>query len=457
MTSFNDSQYNFGQGGEVAWNFAQKISCSNDEARQSWCRAYCMLLNYNHEEAVACFQDVLKVDPNCLMAWWGIAYAVSPTYNFPPGLGSGYDAIQAALKLLGGEGSSYNELEKDLVQALAKRHSKEARDSTDLTKMNMGNDPALSPTYVEAMSNLYKKYGQDHPDVVALYVEGMMNLNPWQLWEKSAATHEITPADDTTLKIVEVLKKAFEDFGYTHPGLCHLQCHALELSPYPSKALPAADALRTMMPDAGHLVHMASHIDAWVGQWNEAIDCNWKGMDADDKYVSLTGKNSMFYKFYRMHNHHFIVWCSMFDGQYKKAMKIARKIEGELPAGNDGVEFMLADVIPMGAVFLEAFLILPWHVLVRFGKWDEILAEPLRTDTKVYAGRYRSALQQRLCNMATSLGSFLTCLPLLPVSYLYYRFYCNSTLCSWCRLCFEGNGPRSGSRTSQISRSTCQP
>ena len=101
---------------------------------------------------------------------------------------------------------------------------------------------------------------------------------------------------------------------------------------------------------------MPSHIDAWVGQWKEASDCNIAAVEADDKYVELTGNESQFYKFYRMHNHHFVVWCAMFDGQYETALKYARKAVDTLPAGdeNHGAQFMLAGIIPMGAIFLES-------------------------------------------------------------------------------------------------------
>merc|ERR1711907_475698 len=162
---------------------------------------------------------------------------------------------------------------------------------------------------------------------------------------------------------------------------------ALELSPYPEKALDAATTLRTLNPDSGHLVHMPSHIYAAVGMWKDGVDSNVDGVVGDDKYVKQSGNDSMFYKFYRMHNHHFVVWCAMHEGQYKKALQYARKIESTLPAGDkdSGVQFMLAGVIPMGAVFLEAYVTTPWHVMIRFGKWDEIIAEPKRTDKKVFA------------------------------------------------------------------------
>lgn len=373
--------YDFGN--EENYSFAMTVTCSNDEARKMFVLAHGHMLNYNHEEAIACFTKCVELDPNCAMAWWGIAYCVSSNYNWTPGLGSGYDPIQMALSVKEG----CTELEQDLIEALAERHSEEARDAADPSVLNMGNSPELNVAFAEAMAPLYEKY-RGNLDVTAIYVEALMNLKAWQLWDKDTKTGEITPADDNTLLLVKVLEDAFEssEEARVHPALCHLYCHALELSPFPERALPAADVLRTSMPGLGHLVHMPSHIDAWVGQWKEAIDCNIAAVEADDHYVETTGNESQFYKFYRMHNHHFIVWCAMFDGQYETALKYARKAVATLPAGdeNSGVQFMLAGIIPMGAIFLESYVTMPWHVMIRFGKWDDIIAEPLHSDREVF-------------------------------------------------------------------------
>ena len=373
--------YDFGNAEN--YSFVNEITCNNDETRKVFILAYGHMLNYNHEEAIACFQRCTELDPNCAMAWWGIAYCLSSNYNWTPGLGSGHDPIQQAVSLRDG----CTELEKDLIDALAQRHSAEARDAADPTVLNMGNSPELNVAFAEAMAPLYEKY-RGNLDVTAVYVEALMNLKAWQLWDKNTTTGEIIPADDNTLLLVKVMEDAFEtvEGAKEHIALCHLYCHALELSPFPERALPAADVLRTAMPGLGHLVHMPSHIDAWVGQWKEAVDCNIAAVEADDRYVELTGNESQFYKFYRMHNHHFVVWCAMFEGQYEVAMKYARKAVATLPAGDkdSGVQFMLAGIIPMGAIFLESYVTMPWHVMIRFGKWDEILNEPLHTDKAVF-------------------------------------------------------------------------
>ena len=379
--SLAPTDYDFGVPANYA--FAEKITCSNDEARKMYVEAFGHMLNYNHEQAIACFTKCAELDPNCAMAWWGIAYCLSSSYNWSAGLGPGYDAIAQAVSLK----DHCNELEQDLIMALSKRHTKEARDNANPAALNMGNSPELNQAFADAMAPLYQKYRGDL-DVTAIYVEALMNLNPWTLWNKDASTGEITPVDDSTLMLIKIMEDAFENVAGAkeHPALCHLYCHALELSPYPERALPAADVLRTLMPGCGHLVHMPSHIDAWVGQWKEAMDCNIAAVEADDHYVELTGNESQFYKFYRMHNHHFVVWCAMFEGQYETAMKYARKAVDTLPAGdeNHGAQFMLAGIIPMGAIFLESYVTMPWHVMIRFGKWDEILAEPMYSDREVF-------------------------------------------------------------------------
>ena len=373
--------YDFGIPANYA--FAESITCSNDEARKMYVEAFGHMLNYNHEQAIACFTKCAELDPNCAMAWWGIAYCLSSSYNWSAGLGPGYDAISQAVSLK----DHCSELEQDLIMALSKRHTKEARDNANPAALNMGNSPELNQAFADAMAPLYEKY-EGNLDVTAIYVEALMNLNPWTLWNKDAASGEITPVDDSTLMLIKIMEDAFENVpgAKEHPALCHLYCHALELSPYPERALPAADVLRTLMPGCGHLVHMPSHIDAWVGQWKEAMDCNIAAVKADDHYVELTGNESQFYKFYRMHNHHFVVWCAMFEGQYETAMKYARKAVATLPAGdeNHGAQFMLAGIIPMGAIFLESYVTMPWHVMIRFGKWDEILAEPMYSDKDVF-------------------------------------------------------------------------
>ena len=264
--SLAPANYDFGKSSN--YSFATTVTCASEDARKMFVEGFGHMLNFNHEQAIACFTKCAELDPNCAMAWWGISYCVSSNYNWAPGLGSGHDSIQQALSVMDG----CTELEQDLISALSTRHSAEARDAADPTVLNMGNSPELNVAFAEAMAPLYEKY-KGNLDVAAIYVEALMNLKAWQLWDKNTETGEITPADDNTLTCVKVMEDAFENVegAKEHIALCHLYCHCLELSPFPERALPAADVLRTAMPGMGHLVHMPSHIDAWVGQWLSLI------------------------------------------------------------------------------------------------------------------------------------------------------------------------------------------
>lgn len=386
------NKFNFGAESNLA--LAKLITCANEEAREAWAHGFGFMINYNHEMAIGKYTECLEKDSKCAMAHWGIAYSLSSSYNWPPGLGSGHDSCEAAQGLKDG----LTELEIDMIDAISKRHSAEAKASADPTQLKMGNDPELNKAFAAAMEPIFEKH-KANLDVVGVYVEALMNLKPWALWDKEVCKDgeqsylKITPADDNTPKLIGIIEAALgmtEGNGYTpqtaHPPLLHLYCHAMELSPTPERAVPCANMLWHTVPDGGHLVHMPSHIYAWAGMWKEGVECNKEGVAADEKYVRLTKNENQFYKFYRMHNMHFVVWCAMHEGQYTTAMEYARMMEAQNPAGDkdSGVQFMLAGCIPMGAVFLESYVTSPWHVMVRFGKWDDIIAEPLRTDKAVF-------------------------------------------------------------------------
>ena len=215
--SLAPTDYDFGDASN--YFFATTITCANEEARAMYVEAFGHMLNYNHEQAIACFSACAELDPTCAMAYWGIAYCLSSSYNWAPGLGSGYDSIQLALANKDG----CTELETDLIDALSLRHTKEARDQMDPTVLNMGNTPELNAAFAVAMKPLYEKYAGDL-DVASIYVEALMNLNPWQLWEKNTTTGEITPIDDNTLLLIKVIEDAFEssEEAKVHPALCHL-------------------------------------------------------------------------------------------------------------------------------------------------------------------------------------------------------------------------------------------
>ena len=167
-----------------------------------------------------------------------------------------------------------------------------------------------------------------------------------------------------TPEIVRVLESGLDKWP-DHPALCHYYIHTMEASPSPEKALQAANRLRDRMPGAGHLVHMPSHIDVLLGNYPSVIETNRRAIVADHTFAQREGRNN-FYTYYRVHNFHFLVYGAMFDGQSDLALRTARKIPDQIPS----------EMLEEQTDYLDAFLPTALHVLVRFGRWDEVLAEP---------------------------------------------------------------------------------
>ncbi|MEM7321315.1 MAG: tetratricopeptide repeat protein, partial [Pseudomonadota bacterium] len=213
---------------------------------------------FNHTEAIACYQKALEHDPDCAMAHWGIAYATGPNYNLSwdlldergrtEALNAAYEATQNALATVAGCG----DVETTLIRALPARYPQ--RDLADIETMHGWNHD-----FADAMRKAFAAH-PDHLDVRSIYVESLLTLTPWKMWDLKLAA----PAKGAaTLEARTVLEQAFQDEpgAMDHPGLLHLYVHLMEMSPFPEKALVAGDILRTLVPDAGHLVHMPTHID----------------------------------------------------------------------------------------------------------------------------------------------------------------------------------------------------
>jgi tetratricopeptide (TPR) repeat protein len=326
----------------------QRPVCTESDSAQTWFnRGLAMCYGFNHEEAVRCFERALEADPSMAMAYWGIAYALGPNINYLDV--PAYQIAQGAicLRLAALHAADGPQVERDLIEALSVRYSVPVpEDRTELNK-----------AYSEAMRKLHGQYGDD-PLMTALFAESLMNLRPWNHW-----TPEGEPAPETP-EILAVIESGLAKHP-DYPALCHLYIHAVEASPDPGRALPAANALRFSMPGSGHLLHMPSHIDVLVGDYDEVIKANQRGIAADEVFLEREGPGN-FYSLYRIHNYHFLVYGAMFDGQSELAMEAARAIPKQVP------EPMIIELVD----FLDAFMPTPLHVLVRFGKWEEILLEP---------------------------------------------------------------------------------
>ena len=351
--------------------YSRKISTKSKEAQLWFDRGLAWCYGYNHEEAVRCFQKAAKADPKCLMAQWGIAYAAGPNYNKQ---WKAFDVLDLKRSLKTARAATLK------AQTLfAKASAAEAALAVALLKRYPDADPEnVTPIwnddYASAMREVYRAHSDDL-DVAALFAEAIMNRTPWALWD--IATGKPAEGADT-LEAITVLEKAMaQPGGMRHPGVLHMYIHLMEMSPHPEQALKAADALRGLVPDAGHLQHMPTHIDVLCGDYRAVVAWNGEAMEADRKYLKQRGPAN-FYSLYRCHNYHFQAYGAMFAGQYAIALAAAEELEATLP------EQLLRIESPPMADWLEAFVPIKQHVHIRFGKWNEIKAELLPKDQSLF-------------------------------------------------------------------------
>ena len=349
----------------------RRVSSSSPDAQLWFDRGLIWAYAFNHEEAVRCFERAIEADPGCAMAHWGVAYATGPNYNktwddFDPAdlaasLAEAFTAAQRALACAGGAAPD----EQALIAAIAARYPAPAP-PVDAAAWNEG--------YVRAMRQAYL----DHPgdlDIAALFADSLMNVTPWQLWDLRSG--EPAPGAHTP-EARRVLELALErPAGTVHPGVLHMYIHLMEMSPHPERALRAADSLRVLVPDGGHLLHMPTHIDVLCGDYRRVVASNSDAIAADQRFLAREGPMN-FYTLYRAHNYHFKIYGAMFAGQQQAALRAADELRAALPE-----ELLRVETPPM-ADWLEAFVPMRMHVLIRFGRWPDIIAEALPGDQALY-------------------------------------------------------------------------
>jgi tetratricopeptide (TPR) repeat protein len=351
-------------------SYARPVTTSAAEAQTWFSRGLVWAYAFNHGEAARCFERAIEHDPDCALAHWGVAYAVGPNYNMPwdayepADLGKAVSRARAALAA-GKLAPGAQPIEQALVHALAARYPA-AEPAEDCT--------AWSAAYAEAMGEVYRQYPGDL-DVAALYADALMNLTPWGLWDQ--ATGE--PAGGSrTAEAKEVLERALAgEGGRQHPGILHFYVHLMEMSPRPEDALPAGELLRRLVPDAGHLVHMPTHLDVLCGDYRRVVAGNTEAIAADEKYRAVAGEMN-FYTLYRVHNQHFRIYGAMFLGQAQTALRAADELAAAIPD-----DLLRAESPPM-ANWLEGFVPMKLHVLIRFGRWADIIAAPLPDEPELY-------------------------------------------------------------------------
>ncbi len=347
------------------------VSTNSPEAQLWFDRGLIWTYGFNHEEAVRCFRRAVEFDEGCAMAHWGIAYAAGPNYNKPweafddddlsESVSTSYSATQRARDT----SSAGTMAEQALIAALPARYPSPQPDD-DCTIWN--------DAYADAMRSVYCDH-RDDLDIAAFFAEALMNRTPWALWD--LATGEPASGADTAEARYVIERALATPAGRSHPGILHMYLHLMEMSPHPELALRPADWLRGLVPDAGHLQHMPSHIDVLCGHYQNVVDSNTAAINADSIYLEREGPLN-FYSLYRSHNYHFKLYGAMFLGQYEAALTAADEMVATLPA-----ELLNVESPPM-ADWLEGFVSMRMHVLIRFGKWNEILDTPLPDDASLF-------------------------------------------------------------------------
>lgn len=326
-------------------NHHHPITTTSTEAQQFFDQGVTLAYAFNHEEAVRSFQRAAALDPKAAMPHWGIAWALGPNYNLDvddPRAKKASEAIAAAQALAAG-GSA---LEREYVEVMASRYSKEPN----------ADRAALARAYSRAAGALMRRHPDDM-DAATLYAESLMNLRPWKLW-----TLDGRPAEDTN-EIVAVLESVLRR-APDHIGANHYYIHTVEASPNPARALASAKRLETLVPMAGHLVHMPAHIYARTGDQAAAARANLAGAEADRVYLKAAPQESFYAMAYYPHNLHFLADSHMMQGRFADAQKAAAEVADRLAPH--------AGMMPM----IESMIVMPTSVLLRFGRDGDILKLP---------------------------------------------------------------------------------
>ncbi|KAI2836855.1 transcriptional regulator family: Fungal Specific TF [Aspergillus niger] len=359
-------------------SYSRTVTTNSPDAQLWFNRGLVWSYSFNHEEASRCFIKASKADENCAMAYWGLAYARGPNYNKAwirfdlADLATTITEMRPVLQraqALAAQGAS--PAERAVIEALKARFPKD----DDETKPENLDLHALDRAYAEAMRPVYEAYPED-PDIVALFVEALMCISPRALWNLDTGE----PCGPHTTEARRVLEKAMTSLpgGSSNPAYCHLYIHLMEMAPYPEIALPAADRLLRLVPDGSHMLHMPSHIYVACGDYRAVIDSNNQAMVVDDKYFARE-PGTILYIMYRAHNIYVKVYGAVISGNFAEAISGMKRLQEILTPE------LLSITSPPIANWAEGFLGAIAHVLIRFGRWDDILDLKLPEDKELFA------------------------------------------------------------------------
>jgi tetratricopeptide (TPR) repeat protein len=324
------------------------ISTRNPQTQLYFDQGINLLFGFNHAEAIRSFREAARLDPDCAICWWGVAIALGPNINLP----MPDDAVAPAWQALGHaralEAKASAE-ERDWIEALAARYSADPK----------ADRKALDETFAQAMGRLWR----DHPDDLdagVFYAEAMMDTQPWDYWAADGATPK-GHGGEIVATLEDIIKRQPD-----HPGALHLYIHAVEASTTPERAEAAADRLSTLMPGAGHIVHMPSHIYYRVGRYGDAVRVNAVAATVDEAYIAACKAQGYYPAGYYGHNIHFLWTSSEMQGRYQAALDASRRLVKAVDAVG------LSKDLPVG----ELYVFTPTVTLLRFGRWEALLAEP---------------------------------------------------------------------------------
>jgi len=336
------------------------VTTKSPEAQKYFDQGFTLSYAFNHLEGIRAFRQALALDPDCAMCHWAIAFALGPNINAPITEDAAKEAfaeIEQAKKLA----ASASERERAYIDALAKRFAADPK----------AERPPLDLAYANAMRELVKKYPDDL-DAATLFAQSLMDTSPWNYWNLDG-----TPRTAYTNEVVSTLESVLKRKP-DHMGAIHMYIHAVEASSDPGRALPYADKLPQLAPGAGHIVHMPAHIYLRTARYHDASTANERAMKADDAYFAGDRvPNNMTYEIgYRPHNTHFLAASASMEGRRADAIKAADAVKAAMHSD------MLRDPAMGGMV--QHMQLTPIFVKVRFGLWDDVLAEPAPPDDLPY-------------------------------------------------------------------------
>ena len=323
-----------------------KITTSSAEAQRAFDRGLNLAYSFGHYAAQQEFRRAIQADPNCAMAYWGVALVCGPHINFPvvppDKAATAWEALTQAKRLA----PKTSPLEQTLIKALEARYANPQPEDRS----------PLDSAYADAMRKVRAAYPRS-ADVAALCAEAEMDLHPWDFW-KNDAPQPWTP------EILETLEAALR-LDRNHPGANHFYIHVIEASPDPAKALPSAERLGALVPDSSHMVHMPAHIYSRIGRWDDAAEVNRRAIKVDALYRAAYPRPEL-YLMYMAHNEHFLAWVSMMQGRSAEALSCARSMVAGIPD-----EFLKE----YGSI-ADGYMVIVPETLMRFGRWEEILKQP---------------------------------------------------------------------------------